>query len=61
MCIQLEPEHVEKAVESAPFKEGSQIFMSTAQTECTSAFSKVDTFMPDLLIGSVTKKLELES
>lgn len=41
--------------------EESGIFMSLAQTQCTSAFSKVDSFMPDLLIDSVTKKLELES
>lgn len=41
--------------------EESGIFMSIVQTECTSAFSKVGSFMPDLLIGSVTKKLELES
>lgn len=52
---------LQKAVKSAPFIEESGISVSIAQTECTSAFSKVDSFMPDLLIGSVTKKLELES
>lgn len=35
--------------------------MSVVQTACTSAFSKNSFFMPDLLIGSVTKKLELKS
>lgn len=37
------------------------MFMSIAQTECSSAFSKGSSFMPDLLIGSVTKTLELKS
>lgn len=38
-----------------------KIFLCVAQTECTSAFSEDGSFMPDLLIGSVTKKLKLKS
>jgi len=37
------------------------IFVSVAQTECTHAFSKDSSFMLDLLVCSVTKKLELKS